>query len=45
MVFSRLPRAFSRVPAEKKVYAQDWVEGHADRVCDLISNANALFYI
>ena len=37
--------AFSRVPGQPKVYVQDRVEEHADRLCDVILDQGAIFYI
>ena len=37
--------AFSRVAGQSKSYVQDKVEEHAHRVCDLVLDENATFYI
>jgi NADPH-ferrihemoprotein reductase len=37
--------AFSRVPGQPKTYVQDRVEEHANRLCDLILDEGAIFYI
>ena len=37
--------AFSRVPGQPKTYVQDRVEEYASRVCDLVLEESAIFYI
>ena len=37
--------AFSRVPGQPKTYVQDRIEEYASRVCDLVLEENAIFYI
>ena len=37
--------AFSRVPDQPKTYVQDRVEEHADRLCELVLDEGAIFYI
>lgn len=37
--------AFSRVPGQPKTYVQDRVEEHANRLCDLVLDGGAIFYI
>ena len=37
--------AFSRVPGQPKAYVQDRVEEHASRLCDLVLDEGAVFYI
>lgn len=40
-----LVTAFSRPQAGKKIYVQDRIAEHADKVCELLGESNAYFYI